>query len=135
MVNENVILKKSISIFLLCLYVFTAFQISEYIKLPLLVEHYIEHQQENPKLNFIEFFSAHYAQNLVVDFENHTKLPFKSHQSDCACSSIVTFCVPIQSFNFEHKLFLNEYKKPSFVYSFVFISNFQSSIWQPPKIC
>ena len=129
-------MKKIFSILFLYIYLFYAFQMNEYLKIPILVEHFTEHQQENPKLSLWNFILDHYSHGEVfdADYEKDMKLPFKSNHS-CCCSSIITFLAPIQSFDFENKTFQNEYKKPSFGYTFSFISNFHSSIWQPPKIC
>ncbi|MBC7642228.1 MAG: hypothetical protein H7174_07810 [Flavobacterium sp.] len=106
------------------------------MKIPILVEHFNEHKQENPKLSLWAFIMDHYSHGEVIDadFEKDMKLPFKSHNSNCSCS-IITFLSPIQTFDFEQKSFTNEFKKPCFGYKFSFISNFHSAIWQPPKIC
>ncbi len=129
-------MKKQISILFLSIYLFSAFQINEYLKIPLLVEHFNEHKQENPKLTLWSFIMDHYSHGEVfdADYEKDMKLPFKSHNGNCNCS-FVTYLNPIQIFNFDYKIFSNEYKKPNFGYTFSFISNFNSSIWQPPKIC
>ena len=130
-------MKKILSIVFVSIYLFSALQINEYLKTPILVDHFNEHKQENPKLSLWRFIMDHYSHGEVVDadYENDMKLPFKSHNhSGCSCS-IITFLPPIQSFNFEYKSFMKEYKKPNFGYTFSFISNFHSSIWQPPKIC
>lgn len=130
-------MKKQLSILFLSIYLFTTFQINEYLKIPVLVEHFNEHQQENPKLSLWNFIMDHYSHGEVfdADYEKDMKLPFKSHHSVCSCSSIITFFAPTQTFDFQNNTFLNEYKKPNFGYTFSFISNFHSSIWQPPKIC
>jgi hypothetical protein len=129
--------KKYISILFISIYLFSAFQMNEYLKIPILVQHFNEHKQENPKLSLWNFICDHYAHGEVhdADYDKDMKLPFKSHShSGCSCS-IVSFCPQIQTYNFEYKSFLKEYKKPNFGYTFSFISNFHSSIWQPPKIC
>ena len=109
---------------------------NEFLKLPLLVEHFNEHKQETPKLSLWNFIMDHYSHGEVfdADYDKDMKLPFKSHSSSSNCS-IITFLTPIQNFNFDYKLFSKTYKKPNFNYTFSFISNFHSSIWQPPKIC
>jgi hypothetical protein len=129
-------MRKCISILFLSIYLFTVFQINEFMKLPILVEHFIEHQQENPKLQLWDFLCMHYAHGEVkdADYDKDMKLPFKSHHSGCSCS-VVTFLAPIQSFNFEYNAFFKARKKRSFSYTSSFISNFHSFIWQPPKIC
>ncbi len=129
-------MKKLFSILFLSIYLFTAIQLNEYLKIPVLVEHFSEHKQENPKLSLWDFICEHYSHVEVfdADYEKDMKLPFKSNHSCCSCSSIFTFLSAIQTFDFENKSFQNEYKKPNFGYTFSFISNFHSSIWQPPKI-
>lgn len=129
-------MKNYISILFITIYLFSTFQMNEFLKLPLLVEHFNEHKQENPKLSLWNFIMDHYSHGEVfdADYEKDMKLPFKSHHSGCFCS-VVTFLAPIQSFNFEYKTFLKERKVLNFGYAFSFISNFHSSIWQPPQIC
>lgn len=130
-------MKKYFSILFISIYLFSAFEMNEYLKIPILVEHFNEHQQENPKLSLWIFIMDHYSHGEVfdADYEKDMKLPFKSHNhSGCSCFNI-TFLAPILTFDFENKSFQNEFKKPNFVYTFSFISNFHSSIWQPPKIC
>ncbi len=129
-------MNKQLSIVFLSIYLFSAFQISEYLKTPILVQHYYEHHIETPTLSLWKFICDHYAHGEVqdADYEKDMKLPFKSHHSCCSCSNI-TFLAPIQTFDFENKSFQNEFKKPNFGYTFSFISNFYSTIWQPPKIC
>ncbi len=129
-------MKKYISIVFLSIYLFTAFQVNEYLKIPILVAHFNEHKQDNPKLSLWDFICEHYTHGEVfdADYDKDMKLPFKSHHSGCSCS-IVTFLAPIQSFNFEYKDFLKNQKKPIFAYTFSFSSNFHSTIWQPPKSC
>jgi hypothetical protein len=128
--------KKYISILFLSIYLFTAFQVNELLKIPTLVVHFIDHQQENSNLTFFEFLSIHYAHGEVYDedYNKDMKLPFKAHSDNCSCN-FITFFTPIHHIVFENKTFSKEYKKPQFGYSFLFISNFHSSIWQPPKIC
>lgn len=77
----------------------------------------------------------HYSHGEVfdADYQKDIKLPFKSHNHSCCSCSVITFLAPIQNFNFGYKFFYKKYKKPNFGYTFSFISNFHSSIWQPPK--
>ena len=130
-------MKNFIVVFFLCIYSFSALQINEYLKLPILEEHFNEHKFQNPKLSLYSFILNHYAKGQINDddYLKDMKLPFKTHNCICSCSAIAIYFLPIETFNFENKFFLKEYKKPFFGYNFSFISNFQSSIWQPPKIC
>lgn len=129
-------MKSYIVILFLSIYSFSVFQIDEYIKIPLLLEHYSEHKKLNSKLNFLSFILDHYSHGEVFDkdYDKDMKLPFKSHNCSCNNNPIVTFLSQIQVFNFEPNSTFKDIKKPTFVYNFSFISNFHSSIWQPPKI-
>ena len=130
-------MKKHFSYTLLIIYLFSALQLNEYLKIPILVDHFYEHQNENPKISLVEFLLEHYAHDDVLDadYDKDMKLPFKSHNhSSCACSN-VTLCEQIYVYNFQNNNVISKFKKPNFRYTFSFISNFHSSIWQPPKIC
>lgn len=130
-------MKKYCSILFASIYLFSVSQVNELLKMPILVTHFMEHQQENSNLTLWDFLCEHYAHGEVfdADYDKDMKLPFKSNHSGCSCSSIITFLEPIPIFAFESKTFSKSYKKPSFGCTFSFISNYQSSIWQPPKIC
>ena len=141
--NRNIIfaifvsLRTPIAIFLLITYLLTASQLSELFKLPILADHFIEHQDENPNLSFIDFIRIHYMQDVGFDddFDKDTKLPFKSHSS-CHCSNI-TFLQPVAIFELPQRIALPlGQKSTNFGYHFSFSTNFLISIWQPPKfIC
>jgi hypothetical protein len=108
----------------------------EFLKLPMLVAHFIEHKKQNNNITFWGFLCMHYSnQN-----SNHTdydkddmKLPFKSHES----CPIITFIAVVPEINtsilnkpifFEAKSFVN--------YADQFCTaDFLSTIWQPPKFC
>ena len=127
--------KNCIVIFFISIYSFTTFQIDEYFKIPILVEHFNEHKIDNSKLSLLDFILDHYAHGevFVKDYDKDMKLPFKSHNCACTSNLIVTFLSHIQVFTFENTTSFLAYKKPNFGYNFSFISNFHSSIWQPPK--
>jgi hypothetical protein len=108
-------------------------EINEFLKMPLLVSHFIEHQKETPNLKLWDFLCMHYAHGEVkdADFDRDMKLPFKSH--DTCNIMIVSFCNPIQTYTLYNKVFLVDFKKTTFNYNFSLHSFFLSSIWQPPK--
>ncbi|MBK8601350.1 MAG: hypothetical protein IPN80_13105 [Flavobacterium sp.] len=127
-------MKTTIAIFFLVTYLFTASQLSELFKLPILAEHFVEHQNENPNLSFMDFIRIHYMQGDVFDddFDKDMKLPFKS-QSSCNYSNI-TFFQPVGSFELPQHIALSLLQKSrNFGYHFSFSTNFLISIWQPPK--
>ncbi|MEO6683403.1 MAG: hypothetical protein ABIN48_11340 [Ginsengibacter sp.] len=67
---------------------------NQLLKMPLLVEHYFDHQEENKDLTLLQFLNMHYTNPHPVD-KNHEKdmqLPFKSH-SDCSSAISVNYIV------------------------------------------
>jgi hypothetical protein len=103
------------------------------LKAPLVIEHYIEHREENKHVTLWQFLYTHYAMGDVkdADYEKDMKLPFKTHDNCVATisnvylpSEKVTIEKPIQFL--QKKNFAN---KDQFL-----LTSFLSNIWQPPKI-
>lgn len=128
-------MKKGIAIFFLSIYVISLTELHQFIKLPLLIEHYKEHKSKNKDLSLLDFMVLHYAADTSnnADKDQDMKLPFKSHDGCLnstleiytACNASVNIFKPVPV---EAEIFL-EYRE-----SFI-SSTFLSSIWQPPKFC
>ncbi|MDE3183038.1 MAG: hypothetical protein KGM16_06425 [Bacteroidota bacterium] len=128
-------MKKIVSIFFLAIYLFSTTQLSELLKLPLLIEHYEEHKEENKSLSFLGFLEMHYAQNIKpdADYDKDMKLPFKGTTTSNITS--VSLCVPLQQYK-QNPIVYNRNDKQQFPdFSFTYSSAFHSSIWQPPRSC
>jgi hypothetical protein len=125
--------KASISKFLIIVYLFSATEASQLLKLPLLFSHFVEHQQKEPSMSFGEFLHHHYAAEHGDDGDAATdnKLPFKSHDNCCS------FVFPINIFHTvqfsQLKTIVIEKKNILFSSSANIISAYLSSIWQPPR--
>jgi hypothetical protein len=52
-------------------------EMNELMRLPLLVEHYLEHQQLVPEMSFFQFLAMHYKTDVAHD-STDMELPFKS---------------------------------------------------------
>ena len=101
----------------------------------MLVEHFMEHRQENKDLSFIAFLDIHYAHGSPkdADYDKDMKLPFKSIANSNIAS--ISFCSPIPYFK-ENPVFYFAGDKNQFPdYSFTYSSAYLSAIWQPPKSC
>lgn len=114
---------------------FSTTELYQTLKLPILIEHFIEHKEQNNQLTLWQFLCMHYAEGDVkdADYEQDMKLPFKTHLNinyATFTAYLPTYIVhfPVQTHFFEAKV-LNSYI-PSF-----FTSTHLSSIWQPPKFC
>jgi hypothetical protein len=128
-------MKNFIVILFLSSYLFSTTQLSELLKINLLVEHYVEHTSKDKNLSLWAFLCMHYSGENIkdADYEKDMKLPFKTLDT-CNYASI-TFCTPIQEFQFSKNITVKLYKTPLYEYNFSFSSNFHSTIWQPPKSC
>ena len=51
--------------------------LTEICRIPLLIEHFEEHERTNEEISFLTFLNEHYSQNDSSDSE-HGNLPFKS---------------------------------------------------------
>ncbi len=129
-----VLLKKVIAILFLSTYLFSATEFSQLLKLPLLIEHFIEHKEENKQITFFEFLCLHYKTTNVkdADYEKDMKLPFKSQNN--LISSITIFHLFPNFDNLFNNIF--PFSKKSYVItsSHFITSSAVCVIWQPPKL-
>ena len=127
-------MNKLIALFFLNSYLFSLVQVTELLKIPFLVEHFLEHQSGKPEMNLLEFLSIHYTHNDVkdTDYEKDMKLPFKSQNQVNVFSDITFFQINL-NFKSQNTFVLIDKKINFFKYNFSFIAQFLSSIWQPPK--
>jgi hypothetical protein len=128
--------KKLFSLSFLTIYLFSTTQFCELLKMPILIEHYQEHKQENQALSLLGFLEMHYAHGNPkdADYDKDMKLPFKS----CSPSSIstISFFTPFPEFKQQTALIYCECEQHQFFdYSFSYSSSFLSTIWQPPRAC
>ena len=118
-------MKNYIALFLLVCYLLNFTNFGELTKIPAMLEHYKEHQQESPKISLLEFLHIHYAHGIVLDedFSKDMKLPFKSESAFS----------PFPEFKL-HPIFIDtEDAKLSSIKDVDVSSGFQCNIWQPPK--
>ena len=125
-------MKKIISISILTAYLCVSTEFIQLLKIPLLVEHFIEHKTENKDITFKDFFIIHYLEKQHVDgdYEKDMRLPFKTINT--SVTSIV-HSIPslLSSLSRNHD---NREGIEFNPYEDLFIDNvFISSIWQPPR--
>jgi hypothetical protein len=113
--------------------VFSATEFSQLLKLPLLVEHYIEHKEENKLITFLEFLDMHYATATTkdADYDKDMKLPFKSTGNTVSFTALncllanfeTTLNYPVQNANAFYSIYSEHIPNSSLL----------NAIWQPPK--
>lgn len=118
-----------VSIGLLFFYLVSFTEFREVLRLPILVQHFVEHRSQVEDMSFLEFLAMHYSTNQAHD-DQDMRLPFK----DCSHSfGGQTVVLPIQ------KLVLNERTgQLALVNQFFYLQHepqpLSLDIFQPPKL-
>ncbi|GAA4434870.1 hypothetical protein GCM10023091_10420 [Ravibacter arvi] len=131
-------MKRVLAIFFLTIYMVSTTELSQLLKLPVLIEHYFEHKGKNRGITFAGFLIAHYKGNHLEnhphndDYEQDRKLPFIVHTDFLATSFVLSKPV---SFEIEVNILPVQREKIAGTDDTFVQSHFLSSIWQPPKSC
>ncbi len=128
-------MKKLIAILFLSIYLISTTELHQLAKLPLLIEHFAEHKQQNNQLSFLEFLNIHYSGETKTDadHEKDMQLPFKSH--DGCITNFIAANIPPTLSNLVLKDFPENINSFSPLEDCILSSNYLSNIWQPPKNC
>ncbi|HEY0676788.1 MAG TPA: hypothetical protein VGD17_00830 [Chitinophagaceae bacterium] len=72
-------MKKLLFILFLSAYLFPAGEFVELLKLPVVFQHFQEHQKLNPEIGFAQFLAIHYLNDdpQAKDYKRDMELPFK----------------------------------------------------------
>lgn len=126
-------MKKLIAILLLSLYLVSTTELYQFLKMPVLIEHYLEHKGENPKITLVSFIKMHYDNPVKdADYKTDQQLPFISH----GCHLIVVFTLASPfTLHFPKNILQVIPSKKSFYKSNFYNLEILNSIWQPPKFC
>lgn len=75
-------MQRHFSLFLLSLYLFSATEAYQILKLPMLAMHFIQHCNDDPAMTLEAFLKMHYAEKTVFDedWQEDMQLPFKTCQ-------------------------------------------------------
>lgn len=111
--------------------VMTQLEMHQLLKLPILIEHFQEHQQRNRGITVAAFLNEHYLGHTVLDNDDQRdmQLPFK--KTDCVTVLAFVFEAPV-AFKIEHEL-------PFVETSFVICNHNHltsitlDAVFQPPK--
>ncbi len=127
-------MKRLLAIFFLFTFLSANTAFGEVLKLPMLVQHYLEHTNEDKDVTIFNFLVQHYTGGINHDHrENHNhhdQLPFKA--IDGHFSSVVSIVAPPSIVISHNTLVVTVVKLPT--YSQQNYSNtYLNSIWQPPR--
>lgn len=123
-------MRKAVVIFFLGLYVFSATEAGELLRLPLLIQHFITHQQEDQSMTFFKFLSLHYEDTGSEDYKDNS-LPFKSPDHSAFIAHV--FAIPPSS-GLGLVIPCTYHELPPIRFQEHFLkSAYLAFIWQPPK--
>ncbi|NJO26062.1 MAG: hypothetical protein HC867_10325 [Bacteroidia bacterium] len=118
---------------LLSIYMLSFSEVHQLLRLPILVEHFIEHRQIDHDISFLAFLKLHYGKiEIDDDYQRDQQLPFRTAEfGACNISSFwecpVVIEVQQQDFLFKQQFHLfNEDGEP-------LLSS--ADIFQPPRFC
>jgi hypothetical protein len=128
-------LKKASAILFLSIYLLSTTTAAQLMKLPVVFQHFSEHQQENKRISFTRFLAVHYLHGSPKDkdYDRDMQLPFKT-SGDCISCIAIAFVSLITPFTISKPVEIKE-KKNYIVLNQVITSSYLASIWQPPKYC
>lgn len=91
------IVKKFAAFFLVSLYMLSFSEIHQFLKLPELVQHFIQHRQQEPGTTLLSFLELHYVHQYIVDddYQQDRQLPFRD--GDCIANNTITVDCPSQA--------------------------------------
>jgi hypothetical protein len=96
-------MRKSISILMLGIILFSQAELHQFFKLPVLFEHFREHRLEDPAITFFTFLKLHYEKIVVDDdYQRDQQLPFRD--IDCTIAFAVITDTPPSLIGFEQKI-------------------------------
>lgn len=127
-------LKKLTAIFFFAVYLLSSTEVHQLSKLPVVFQHFAEHQLLDRNISFLQFLDMHYMHCSPTDkdHDRDMQLPFKATGD---CLAIAMAFVPLTA----QVIIVPPVKlsvKTSYVIKHQYlVSAYLSAIWQPPKSC
>jgi hypothetical protein len=75
------------------IYMLSFSELHQFLRMPVLIQHFIEHRQKDPSVSLLSFLNEHYIHQYIkdADYQRDNQLPFRD--SDC--------CAVTTALNFE----------------------------------
>jgi hypothetical protein len=83
--------KKAVAIFFMSIYMLSFSELHQFLRIPVLIQHFVEHQHKDHSISLLAFLSEHYIHQYIhdEDYQRDQQLPFR--HSEC-CVSYATVC-------------------------------------------
>lgn len=127
-------MKKLVAISFLFIFLGANTELHQLLRLPVLLHHFVEHQDQETDKSFADFLKEHYSDtkgHSDASHHNHDNLPFKT--SDCATTLISSAFVNHNPFSISRPNSFQFEVLPIYNGEF-YTSAIVSNIWQPPKM-
>lgn len=126
-------MRKGTAAILLTVFMLSHTELHQFIKIPVLFEHFREHRLEEPGLGFLAFLRIHYEKIVIDDdYQRDQQLPFRD--IDCGIVSASATDIPPQIIRLERQTpseyAINFPPKRITVYSHLHLAD----IFQPPRL-
>jgi hypothetical protein len=124
-------MKKLVAIAIVFTYVTSFTEVHQLLKLPVLWQHFTEHQQKDKSITFLEYLSHHYEthDDHDDDHDRDMELPFKDF-GHCVSVQAVT----VSSFKLDLTVEYFPFQKTYACFYDKFVMVFHlTKIWQPPR--
>ncbi len=127
-------MKNIAALFLVSIYLFSATDLKELLRVEVVIEHLHEHQKNDSSVSLYQFLVMHYITDDHDDKDNERdmQLPFKPHDTSVSNISFVSIFSKFRTANFyTYGIETNAYfqNRDSIV-----ITSFQDHIWHPPQL-
>jgi hypothetical protein len=83
--------KKAVALFFMSIYMLSFSELHQFLKMPVLIQHFVEHQQKDHSISLLDFLNEHYIHQYIhdEDYQRDQQLPFR--HSEC-CVTYATVC-------------------------------------------
>ena len=125
-------MRRAIAISFLLIFLTTHTAFGQFLRVPVLVHHYLEHVEQD-NFSLFQFLSEHYTSKINHpddQHHDHEKLPFKSTQNQ---TSQVVMTVPYPIFSFVQRILKTVEIKITIRNTQHYSNAYLNSIWQPPR--
>lgn len=130
-------MKRFIATMLLSAILFAGTPLQQLLKLPVLVQHYFEHKQQDNSTSFAGFLIHHYLEegkdDVDKDHARDCQLPFKSMALVVPTSLLTVTTVSYAQHVASPEI--RSIQKPMAENEQAVSAQYLSAIWQPPKSC
>jgi len=126
-------MKKWVSVVLLALFLFSTTELYQLLKVPILVEHFMEHKKLNSEMTFEAFLKTHYDNPVKdADYKTDRKLPFVIHFTPLNLIFTINQVFKLE----ERNIFFGHITREKIASSDddFFFKGYLHSIWQPPRL-